>query len=235
MPYRRLPNTDSARLKALKIAYEQGQEIPPFKLAFSQSTLQKVRSFLPSFEKVHLESRKSYEAQVDKNKQYIRAMKKARLYISHFIQVVNMAIYRGDLNPNERTFFHLDEDEKKTPALTTEQELIEWGERLIKGEEKRRSMAKTPITNPTIAVVRVRYEQFIDAYKFQKTLQKNHLRSQENLINMRPTADSIILDIWNEVESYFEELSENEKREKAQEYGLVYVYRKSELEKAANH
>ena len=52
MPYRRLPNTDVARLKALKQAYQKGKELPPFKLAFSQSTFNKVQSFLPNFEAV---------------------------------------------------------------------------------------------------------------------------------------------------------------------------------------
>lgn len=37
MPYRRLPNTDAARLKALRNALTKGEEIPPFKLAFPQS------------------------------------------------------------------------------------------------------------------------------------------------------------------------------------------------------
>ena len=231
MPYRRLPNTDSARLKALDAANKKGKELPPFKLAFSQSTLQKVRSFLPLFEKTLLETRQSYEKQVERNKEYLKTMKKAKLYVSHFIQVVNMAIHRGELQVPERNFFSLEEDERKTPPLSTEQELIEWGENIIKGEEQRKAQGKSPITNPTIAVVRVRYEQFLDAYKFQKTLQKNHQRSQEQLADMRPTADNIILSVWNEVEDYFKDLSENERRENAEKYGLTYVFRKNELGK----
>ena len=43
MPYRRLPNTDVARLRALRIAFEKGKELPPFQLAFSQTTLQKIQ------------------------------------------------------------------------------------------------------------------------------------------------------------------------------------------------
>jgi len=34
MPYRRLPNTDSARVRALKRAVEISKDIPPFRLAF---------------------------------------------------------------------------------------------------------------------------------------------------------------------------------------------------------
>jgi hypothetical protein len=39
MPYRRLPNTDSARLRAMKIALEKGKELPPYKMAYSSKTV----------------------------------------------------------------------------------------------------------------------------------------------------------------------------------------------------
>lgn len=231
MPYRRLPNTDAARLKALKTAFGLGRELPPFKLAFSQNAFQKVQSFLPSFEKVIGESKQAYDNQVDKNKEYLRTIKKAKLYISHFIQVVNMAIMRGELPSSERNFFHLEEGDKKAPALNTEQEVIEWGQKIIDGEEIRKAKGRSPVTNPTIAVVKVRYEQFIDAYKFQKTLQKNYHRALEKLAEMRSIADEIILQVWNEVEEYFKDLNDDERRRKAENYGLVYVFRKSELQK----
>ncbi len=231
MPYRRLPNTDSARLKALKTAFQLARENPPFKLAFSQSTFQRVQSFLPSFEKAMLETRHSFDKQVEKSKDYTRAMKKAKLYVSHFIQVVNMAIMRGELPVSERSFYTLDEDEKKTPALQTETELMEWGRLIIEGEEQRKKQGRSPVTNPTIAVVKVRYEQFVDAFKFQKTLQKNHQRCLENLATLRTTADEIILKVWNEVEEYYGSLPDADKRTNAENYGLVYVFRKSELQK----
>lgn len=231
MPYRRLPNTDAARLKALQTAMAMGKEIPPFKLAFTQSAFQKVQSFLPSFEKSMLEAKHSYENQVEKNKDYLNVMKKAKLYLSHFIQVANMAMIRGEIPISDRTYFGLDEDEKKTPALNTENEVIEWGKKVIEGENIRKSKGRSPITNPTIAVVRVRYEQFLDAFKFQKTLQKNYHRAQEKLATMRPVADEIVLQVWNEVEEHFNQLNDTHKREEASKYGINYVFRKNELHK----
>ena len=96
MPYRRLPNTDNARHKALIKAYEKGKDTPPFKLAFSQSTYQKIVSFLPGFEKKIIHQRSALSKQIERNKDYHSLQKKAKLYISHFIQVVNMAIQRGE-------------------------------------------------------------------------------------------------------------------------------------------
>jgi hypothetical protein len=231
MPYRRLPNTDAARRRALSKAFEKGRELPPFKLAYAQSTLQQVQSFLPSFEKAMYETKQAYLNQVNKNKEYVRVMKKAKLYISHFIQVVNMAIMRGDLPDNERSYFGMRDDLNKLPVLNAESDIIKWGEKLILGESLRKGKALSPITNPTIAVVKVRYEQFLDAYKFQKTLQKNYQRSQEHLAGLRKEADQIILNVWNEVENTYKNLPEEQKRKSAEEYGISYVFRKSELKK----
>jgi hypothetical protein len=231
MPYRRLPNTDAARNKALTKAYEKGRELPPFKLAFSQSTFQRVQSFLPSFEKAMYEAKQAYINQVRRNKEYLRVQKKAKLYISHFIQIVNMAIMRGDLPESERSFFGMHDDMTHLPTLNSESDIIKWGEKLIHGESLRKAKALSPITNPTIAVVRVRYEQFLDAYKFQKTLQKNYQRAQEYLANIRKEADNIILSVWNEVEKSFESLTEEKRRAESEEYGISYVFRKNESHK----
>lgn len=228
MPYRRLPNTDLARLRALRIAFEKGKELPPFQLAYSQNTLQKIQQFLPLFEKTMMETRQAYNFQVEKSKDYVKVLRKAKIYISHFIQVVNMAIIRGDLPPAERNFFGLPGDQKKVPLFNTEAELISWGEKLIAGENLRIAKGHSPITNPTMAVVKVWFERFMESFKYQKILQKNSARSQEKLTNLRIQADEIILVLWNEVEYFFSTLTEEKKRENSKLYGLVYVLRKNE-------
>ena len=229
MPYRRLPNTDSSRLKSLQSAHEKGKDLPPFKLAFSPSCFRKIQSVLPGFETAIHEHRNALNIQADKNKEYQKRLKKARLYISHFIQVVNMAIARGDLVPETRGYFELEEEEKKVPSLTTEEEVITWGKRLIEGEQERRNKGMSPITNPTIAVLKVHYDKFMEYHNYQKSLKNRSQRAQEKLNDKRTQVDGVIQQIWNEVEDTYNDLPEEMKREKASEYGLVYVFRKSEL------
>ena len=50
MPYRRLPNTDQARLRDMKQAYSMGQTTHPSELAYSQKTYTKLSLFINSFE-----------------------------------------------------------------------------------------------------------------------------------------------------------------------------------------
>jgi hypothetical protein len=229
MPYRRLPNTDSARLKSLKSAYERGKDLPPFKLAFSPTSFRKIQSVLPGFETAIHEHRNALNIQSEKNREYQKRFKKVRLYISHFIQVVNMAICRGDLVPETRLFFGLDDEEKKIPSLNSEEEVITWGQQLIDGEQKRRNLGLSPVTNPTIAVLKVHYDKFMEYHNYQQSLKNRSQRAQEQLNIKRTQIDGVIQQIWNEVENTFNDLPEEMRREKASEYGLVYVFRKNEL------
>jgi hypothetical protein len=229
MPYRRLPNTDAARIRAMRIALEKGKELPPQKMAFSSKTLIRLQKFLPHFESgIHL-LRQSVRSQNKKGKNYNDAERKARIYLTHFIRVMNMAIFRGELPVETRTFYGLTPEESTVPSLNTDNELISWGRRIIEGEEFRIKKGGSPITNPTIAVVKVRFEQFLDTLIFYQKLNKKTLDYAEKNIELRKEADEIILTVWNEVEDYFSERPESDKRMESEEYGLIYFFRKGEL------
>lgn len=232
MPYRRLPNTDTARIKAMKVALEKGKELPPHKMAFSSKTLVRLQKFLPVFEHRIQLKRMSVNSQYKKYKDYNDIVRKARIYLTHFIRVMNMAIFRGDLPVETRAFFGLATNESTVPSLTTENELISWGKRIIEGEEFRIKKGGSPITNPTIAVVKVRFEQFLDALNYNRTESKKNMDSAQKNNQLRKEADEIILTLWNEIESSHSDIEENEKREKCRDYGLVYFYRKGEMHRA---
>jgi len=232
MPYRRLPNTDSARMKSLKSAYEKGKDLPPFKLAFSPGSFRRMQAVLPQFENAISEHKNSLNLQAEKNKEYQKRLKKVRLYISHFVQVVNLAITRGDLAPDTRNYFGLVEDERKVPSLSSEDDVIRWGEQLIDGERLRRNKGMNPVTNPTIAVLKVHFDKFMEYHNYQKSLKDRSQRAQEHLSERRAQVDGVIQQIWNEVEHTYGDLPEEMRREKSSEYGLIYVFRKNELNNA---
>jgi hypothetical protein len=232
MPYRRLPNTDAARLKSLKSAYEKGKTLPPFELAFSANSFRKIQAVLPQYKNAISEQKNSLNLLTERNKEYQKRLKKVRLYISHFIQVVNLAILRGDLVPETRNYFGLEEDEKKLPSLTSDDDVIKWGNQLINGEQQRRNKGLNPVTNPTIAVLKVHFDKFMEYHNYQKSLKTRNQLAQDDLHVRRTAADAIIQQVWNEVEHTYGDLPEEMRREKASEYGLIYVFRKNELNNA---
>jgi hypothetical protein len=231
MPYRRLPNTDAARIRAMKIALEKGKELPPHKMAFSSKTLVRLQKFLPQFENGINLLRQSVISQNKKSKSFNEIERKARMYLTHFIRVMNMAIYRSDLPVETRAYYGLATNEATVPSLSTDNELLSWGKRIIEGEEFRIKKGGSPITNPTIAVVKVRFEQFLDAMNHNQTLNKKTLDYAQKNNELRKEADELILSIWNEVEIRFADQSEENKRKECEGYGLIYFFRKGELNK----
>jgi hypothetical protein len=234
MPYRRLPNTDTARIRAMKTALAKGKELPPHKLAFSSKTVVNLQKFLPQFEHNIQLYRQALASQNKKNKDYNEILRKARLYLTHFIRVMNMAIYRGELPAETRAYYGLSTDDSTVPSLNTENELMSWGRRVIEGEEFRIRKGGSPITNPTIAVVKVRFGNFIEAWTYHNDLAKKTTAFYEKNEIFRKEADEIILQLWNEVEKSHNSLPEENRKELSEQYGLVYFYRKSELEKSGS-
>ena len=233
MPYIRLPNTDQARLRALQTAIMLGQKKDPEELAFSAKSLNRLRAFYTNFETTLIHHKLARTQQEKSSNAYLETVRKARIYLSHFIQVLNFSIQRGDMKSSVREFYGF--SDKKSPSLIMDSEVLEWGKKIIEGEHKRVNHGGNPLYNPSIALVKVKFDQFVDAYHFQKTLQSNTARWTTKVADLRKEADEIILDIWNEVEEHFSEFPDDLKRERAGEYGLTYVYRPMERIKNENH
>ena len=70
MPYRRLPNTDAARLRALQaVACYKNSPIDT-ELPFDRRILQEICSFLPQFENAMFEYKQAINSEGNKNNKY---------------------------------------------------------------------------------------------------------------------------------------------------------------------
>ncbi|HPH16155.1 MAG TPA: hypothetical protein PK029_03210, partial [Bacteroidales bacterium] len=225
---RRLPNTDAARIRALTNAINKTMSMHPDDIAYSYKVLQNAKFFLPTFKTGINYQRADYSQSVEKNSNYNSLQKRAKMYISHFIQVLNMAIARDEMPADARSFYGLEKFTKKLPPLTTDDEIIAWGKKLIDGEEARVQQGGNPMVNPRIAMVKIQYDKYVNAYRSNSFIQSKNERAFEYVQELRQKADDIILSIWNEVEQTFAHLPAAEKRKQAEEYGLVYVFRKHE-------
>lgn len=234
MPYRRLPNTDQARVRALKAAVEKGDMYNVRDLAITLKTLFEARNFLQRFEAAQIYYTQCYENQSRSSRKHQSNVKTARLYISHFIQVLNLAVLRDEIKPAHKTLYGLPES-NTVPDLLSEAAMVEWGRKIIDGEKRRTAQGGIPIYNPTIARVKVHYDIFLDSYERQKNYQALTTRSLDELASMRDRADELILDIWNQVEAKYQDVIPNELRlDKCRDYGLIYYYRSGEKAKEEN-
>ncbi|MCK7532441.1 MAG: hypothetical protein MZV63_16115 [Marinilabiliales bacterium] len=102
---------------------------------------------------------------------------------------------RGELPAETRAFYGLATNDATVPSLYAENELLSWGRRIIEGEEFRIRKGGSPITNPTIAVVKIRFEHFIDSWTYYNTLAKRTFDLTEKNNTLRKEADESILQL----------------------------------------
>ncbi len=227
MPYRRLPKTDQARIRALRCAVESSVENGVFTNVLTHNTYHRAKDFLQRFSAEVSMYRRCVQEQASKrgNAEYEAALKKARMYVSHFIQVLSMCIVRGEIARNKRVYYGLPENEDTVPNLFSEASVLEWGKKIVDGEQRRQSEGGIPIYNPTMGRVSVIFEMFKEKYDRQVALQQRTAEALQNIADMRYEADEIIFEAWSEIEKAFSSFQGEVRLKHCAKYGVIYYDR----------
>ncbi len=233
MPYRRLPTTDKARLRALNGAFKKISENKKGNISISYKSSEELRSVKTKFENNLKQYELNIQIQSEKLALYKEAMESARMYVSHFIQVLYLTSERGEINGGIK-YFGLEKFDGKVPPLNTEEELMFWGSKVTEAEQKRIHSGGSAIYNPSIAMVKIKMEVFKDAALFQQNLKRNTTRSYDKMQELRKSTNEFISQLWNEIEEGIKTDVPKHKRQIAQEYGIVYVFRRKEKKTLAS-
>lgn len=112
------------------------------------NTISKIRGLLNRFRRLSEYYKDCFDNQSKASRKHQENTKLARLYISHFIQVLNLAALRMEIKPAQKNYYGLQPNVHNVPDLISETALMEWGEKIIVGEMKRTSEGGIPIYNP---------------------------------------------------------------------------------------
>lgn len=225
MPYRRLPRTDAARQASLQKAIDASNESHYSERVLSYKTLSEAQRMLGTFTTLLTQYKQNVDSRVVSNKPYKRHVNNARMYISHFIQVLDMCVIRGEIKAEKKALYQLSTTNHVVPDLTTEEDLLKWGKNIIQGENERIRQGGIPIYNPPITKVQVYYDIFKEHQITQSLHKKSVNRTYADIDELRKQADAIILDIWNQVEAYFADRLPYDRLQNCERYGMKFYYR----------
>src|SRR5690554_3092512 len=124
MPYRRLPNTDNARIKALKTAIRKCSNSNFNDVVVSMKTLYRAKSVIGKFERVCEIYQQTFETQIKANKSFQKQIRNARMYLSHFIQVLHLAVIRNEIKSDNLVLYGLEGSDLLVPDLSSNEMLL---------------------------------------------------------------------------------------------------------------
>lgn len=228
MPYRRLPKTDAARLKALKTLLDNNATYTVRDRFIDWKTINDAQ---PAYDKLltaYEQNRMNVKAQSRFTAKIDKLQKNAYMYVSHFLQVLFLAVERGEVKRQHLLLYGLQEDSSTVPNIKTVDGLLEWGQKVIDGEKARLKKGGRPIYNPTIGMVSTHYDIYKDIIERQRALVLKSNRSLERLQELRPKVDEVLLDLWNQIEQHFASEPPETRFNHCREYGVVYYYRRHE-------
>jgi hypothetical protein len=220
---RRLPTTDVTRKIALDAAKTKKDNTAPADVVLTPNTITRVDTTQPLFSHKMQERGNALQAQTDATAAKDAAMGKAKMYISHFFQGFNNGADRGVFPHSHKAFYQLDVNSDSVPPMDTEAEVTLWGDHLINGDAERILAGGAAMAMPAIANVTTEVNNFKTLNTAQSTAKDAYDNAQEAVSDMRTEVDSLILRIWNEVETAFDDEPIESKRRKAREWGVVYV------------
>lgn len=220
---RKLPDSDKKRKVALDTTKIKKDNTVPADVIITPATIARLDATQPVFKEKMQKRDDALAAQGGATTAKNLAMEESRMYNSHFIQVFNLGVERGDFPKEHRAFYHLDINSNSVPLQNTEAEVTQLGEWLVEGDPRRITAGGDPMAMPTIAQVTTKYDVFISANATQSTLKDAFDAAQEVVSGMREEVDALILRIWNEVETAFDNEPIESRRRNAREWGIVYA------------
>ena len=228
MPYRRLPNTDRARIRALKMAIESCVQGGVYTNTLKHNTYSVAKTMLEKFSRSVDAYNRCVSEQSSKrsNAKYEAAYKKARMYVMHFLQVFSMAVMRDEIPRAKRAYYGLPVEDDSLPTIIPESAVLEWSQKISEGERRRQGEGGVPIYNPTMGRVTVACDIFKEMYNRQHRLQQATAEALASVAALRPECDRIIFDVWQEIEEKSATLTGDERIKRCSEYGIIYYTRR---------
>ncbi len=230
MPKRKLPRTDEERDTALRTAKNRKDAVPPpLIIPYTGATITRLDTFQPAYRTKYLAVASAKNAQTALTEQVLEAKQQATYYILDFIDALNRAIRRKQFLPSVRALYNIDVNDDRAPEIDNEADVTTWGENIDAGETTRIAAGGAPITFPSLAQVNTAVGNFNTLNAQQSNAKEAYDIAQEALAADNPEADKLILKLWNETETAFDEGNKSSMRRKAREWGVVYTIASGEV------
>jgi uncharacterized protein YajQ (UPF0234 family) len=227
MYLKKVPETDDGKIRALQAAVDREELNDGQEIILSAEEVEELRLFIISYESARFVFKQAIKDSAKSQTEHNELFKNAQMYVSHFIQVLQLTVIRNEIKPEALIDYGFESGkEPELPDLSTEEAVIYWGEKIIQGETKRMSRGGYPLYNPAIAKVKVHYELFLDIVHSTKIYKQSVIRQQAALYEMQKKAENIIRDIWSKVEEKYGNLPLQELSQIYQSYKINYHYQK---------
>jgi len=220
--FRMFPRAYVSFKRALTKLHRNILDTPPDENPLSKSVLDREKENFPLFNAAYTEYAKTFALQTEASAAEDIAQGKTHKLISQFIQVLNFGVTRGIFKASDRRYYQLSVDNPSVPSMGKEEEVIQWADNLITGEQLRIDAGGKPMINPAIEKISDALAEFVEATNKQRLAKRVFNAKQRILAAMLPALDELVRDAWDELNFFYRKLEPSAKRRELRTWGVVY-------------
>lgn len=238
MPYRRIPNTTPAVLRALRKARDQYQATPVVAdraisaAQFAQLDTSNPASLLSRFEKEVNEADNAQALQAPLTSGTSIKAAQLQMFVSHFHQALDNGIARGFFQPGARSYYGRDVSNAVLPPMSTYQELAEAAAKVDTGETARATAEAGGyqlMMNPSRDEVNDVALEFNGSWAASKAALTKTDLEKEDVQALYPEAQAFSVDLADSAEFFYrKDKVASSRRVKCKRWGVVYVFAEDE-------
>ena len=221
---RKLPKSNTGRQKAMNTAKTKKDGLPSAKNAMTAATSTRLDTDNASYNALMDAVTAAEQVQREAGEAADPWRFSLHNYIANYFKGLNSGIVIKEIPNSARSYYKLATGNKKIPITNTDEQLLEWGQKIITGDAKRVGDGGYVITLPTIAAFTAVFNSAkaaITAFSNAKTA----LTDAQTAVNAKETEmNSLILRMWNEIETTYSELDPPAKRSAARQWGVKYLF-----------
>ena len=237
MPSRILPDSVPSILRCLTAAQDKyaGTAAPDRALSVAQMALISggPTSYLVRLNAADQALRLALAAQAPLTADLAVQAARARMFVSHFHQVLDLGIARGKFAAGARSFYGRDVHATSIPNLDTYQSLAEAVLNVGTGESARATAeggSHVPMALPSASEVEDAVQPFMDGRTSSATAQSHTNAKQEAVQALLPEGLALTVDVYDTVEFFYrKDTDAASRRDKCREWGVVYTYGAGEV------
>ena len=223
MPTRTTPRSDDNRSNALMTCSVKAQNTPPAEWIITTAQNNDLNAILSPWRNARISAATALQNQTNATAAAVAARVACIRIISHYIQVLNFAIERGEIPASVRAFYTLPVSHAEVPVITTTADALLWATKLSDGEASRVSAGGPAMAWPAIAQVNAAAALCASTDATQTTRKSAYDALQEAIGDMRPAVDTLIKNLWDTIEFNLRDEDLPSLRRKAREWGVIYA------------
>ena len=239
MPYRRIPNSMPAVIRTLKAARDTYKTTPVVtERAISAETFAKLddapasNSLLNRLLKEASDVDLAQAAQGPLTTALAQKAATLTMFVSHFHQVLDMGIERGDFAPGARAYYGRDLHSTTIPDLSS-YDTLEFAAGKVASGETARAQAEgashRPMNLPNASEVAVVSAEFNTLRTQSRQAQTRTDTQREEAQALYAEAQALAVDICDTVEFFYrKDPNPSSRRQKCIRWGVVYIYEPGE-------